>query len=295
MDGRSGSGEPPPRISVVMATYDGARFLREMLESLATQTRVPDELVVRDDASADQTLAILRDFAAGAPFPVDVVVGDRRLGYAGNFVTAAGRAGGDLVFFADQDDTWRPEKIATVADRYEPETSRAYFHDFALMSDTGTETAPSYYGLLTAHGFGPPESLKGCSMAVTRTFLETWGWPPAQSRVSHDFWVALLATAYGQRRYAEEILIDHRLHADNASGWIPSSRSRVFTHSGDHSSDVDVLIDLVIKRRKVRRWTKAFLEVVAERGGDVDPAASIRLRRSLRRNRKRHLEADVAS
>jgi glycosyltransferase involved in cell wall biosynthesis len=272
-----------------MATYDGARSLPETLDSLVAQTRHPDELVVRDDASTDDTVSILRDFAASAPFPVSVVVGDSRLGSAQSVVAAAEQTTADLLLFADQGDVWRPEKVGTIAARHEVGASRAYFHDLAVHSDTGGELAPSFYRLLAAHGFAPPVSIEGCSMAVTREFLDTWGWPPPESHVRHDFWVALLGSAYGQRRYLDEVLADHRIHEADASAWVPTERSRVFTHSWDDVSDIDVLIDLVIKRGKVRRWTKAFLQVVAERGGDVDPAASMRLRRSLRQNRKNHL------
>lgn len=287
-------GSPPdagtrPRLSVVMATYDGERFLPEMLDSLAAQERLPDEMVVRDDASSDATVRVLEDFASRAPFPVRVIAGDERLGYARNFVTAAGQATGDLVFFADQDDTWRPEKLATVAMQYGRGESRAFFHDFTLVLGDGTLQEPSYFRLLSARGFGPEVSVKGCSMAVTRAFVDTWGWPPEDAGVSHDFWVALLSTAFGQRSYVDEILIDHRLHGSNASGWIPSARSREFTRPGDGASDIAVLVDVVIKRGRVRRWSRAFLDVVAERGDDLDRAASERLRRTLRQNRRRHL------
>jgi glycosyltransferase involved in cell wall biosynthesis len=287
-------GGARPRISVVMATYDGERFLPEMLASLAAQDVLPDEMVVRDDASYDGTVRVLEDFASRAPFPVRVIAGDERLGYARNFVTAARQAGGDLLFFADQDDTWRPEKLATVAKLNGDGDSRAFFHDFTLVRGDGTLQEPSYFRLLSARGFGPEVSVKGCSMAVTRAFVDTWGWPPDDVDVSHDLWVALLSSAFGQRSYVDDILIDHRLHDGNASGWIPSERSREFTRPGDGASDVAVLVDVVIKRGRVRRWTRAFLGVVAERGEDLDPVAAERLRRTLRQNRRRHLPPERA-
>jgi glycosyltransferase involved in cell wall biosynthesis len=283
-----------PRLSVVMATYDGERFLPEMLDSLAAQDVLPDEMVVRDDASSDGTVRLLEDFAGRVPFPVKVIAGDERLGYARNFVTAAGDATGDLLFFADQDDTWRPEKLATVAKLYGDGESRAFFHDFTLVLGDGTLQEPSYFRLLSARGFGPEVSVKGCSMAVTRAFVDTWGWPPEGVDVSHDFWVALLSSAFGQRSYVDDVLVDHRLHDGNASGWIPTERSREFTRPGDGASDIAVLVDLVIKRGRVRRWSRAFLGVVAERGDDLDPAASRRLRSTLRQNRRRHLPPERA-
>lgn len=280
-----------PSVSVAMATYHGERFLPEMLESLAAQTRPPDELVIRDDASEDGTVGLLHAFARRAPFRVEVIAGKTRLGYAQNFVAASQVCRGGVIFFADQDDVWRPPKLATVLHhvrrRHRP---RAFFHDFTLMGEDGQQTAPSYYGLLAENGFSPVASLKGCSMAVTRGFVELWGWPAPESRISHDFWVALLSTAFGQRRNLPEPLIDHRLHAANASGWIPDATSRVFTEPGDGAGPTRVLIDLVLKPPHLAERTRGFLEILDLRGDLVDPEAAQRLRRLLRTNQRHHRE-----
>jgi glycosyltransferase involved in cell wall biosynthesis len=284
-------GERGPSISVAMATYNGETYLPEMLESLETQTRLPDELVVRDDCSSDGTVQVVEEFARRAPFPVRVLDGGERLGYAQNFVAASNACSGDLIFFADQDDSWRPPKLETVSRAADPTKSQALFHDFALQSHDGTQIAPSFYGVLAERGFGRGVAIKGCSMVVTRRFLDTWGWPAASTTISHDFWVALISTAFGQRRTLDEILIDHRLHPDNTSGWIPDDSSREFTVRDEQPSDVDVLIDLVIKKRRIRGWTPALIELVDGRGARLDPTAAKRLRRSLRTNRRRHREA----
>jgi glycosyltransferase involved in cell wall biosynthesis len=275
-----------------MATFDGETYLPEMLDSLAAQTRPPDELVVRDDGSSDATVRIVEDFAGRAPFEVRVLRGEH-LGYAQNFVAASRECSGDLIFFADQDDSWRSGKLETVARAAHPGLSQALFHDFALVSGDGTEIAPSYYRLLADRGYGPGVALKGCSMAVTRAFVDTWGWPPPSTAVSHDFWVALLATAFGQRRNLDDILIDHRLHEDNTSGWVPDDSSRVFTEPGDVSGEVDLLIDLVVKPPRLRGWTQVFLDAADERGERVDADAAQQLRRGLRTNRRRHRAARV--
>jgi glycosyltransferase involved in cell wall biosynthesis len=290
MDARQPDPTGSTRLSVAMATFNGETYLPQMLDSLAAQTRPPDELVVRDDGSTDATMAIVEAFAGRAPFPVQLLTGEH-LGYAQNFVAASRVCSGDLIFFADQDDSWRPGKLETVALAASVGRSEALFHDFALQSAEGAELAPSYYRLLAERGFGPAVALKGCSMAVTRTFVDTWGWPPASTSVSHDFWVALLATAFGQRRNLDDILIDHRLHDTNTSGWIPDDSARVFTGAGVEAGDVDLLIDLVVKRPRMRGWTRVFLDAADERGERVDPEAARRLRRSLRANRRRHRAA----
>jgi glycosyltransferase involved in cell wall biosynthesis len=280
-----------PSVSVAMATYNGERYLPEMLESLAAQTRPPDELVIRDDASEDGTVGLLHAFARRVPFRVDVIAGGSRLGYAQNFVTASRACSGGTIFFADQDDTWRPLKLATVLQRVRGRSRpQALFHDFALDSEDGSQIAPSYYAVLAERGFPPVAALKGCSMAVTRGFVDFWGWPPADSPISHDLWVALLSTAFGQRRNLPEALIDHRLHATNASGWIPDPSSREFTAPGDGSGPVKLLIDLVVKPPRVGARTHAFLDVLDRRGDALDPVAAQRLRRLLRANQRHHRE-----
>jgi hypothetical protein len=279
-----------PAVSVAMATYNGERYLPEMLESIAAQTRPPDELVVRDDASEDGTVGLLHAFARRMPFRVEVIAGGPRLGYAQNFMAASRACLGNVVFFADQDDVWRPHKIATVSRRGRRKPL-AFFHDFALVTEDGTVTTTSYYDLLAERGFPPVAALKGCSMAVTRGFLDTWGWPPPDAPVSHDFWVALLATAFGQRRNLREPLVDHRLHAGNASGWIPEESSRAFTEPGGGAGPVRLLVDLVLKPPRLGARTRAFLDVLDRRGDAVDPVVARRLRRLLEANRRRHRQA----
>jgi glycosyltransferase involved in cell wall biosynthesis len=97
-----------------MAVYNGDRFLREQLESFADQTRLPDELIVSDNASTDRTVEMVREFAARAPFVVRLVINDRNLGVAKNFERAIGECTGDVIFLSDSDDVWYCEKLRTM-------------------------------------------------------------------------------------------------------------------------------------------------------------------------------------
>ena len=144
---------------------------------------------------------------------------------------------------------------------------------------------------MVAGSFRPPDvAIKGCTMAVTRPFLDLWDWPPRGSRVSHDLWVALLAGAFGQRVNLSDPWVDHRLHESNTSGWVPDDSSRVFTSPGSRVDAVTLLVDLVLKPPNVGRRTRAFMDVLEARGDAVDHEAAQRLRQVLRRNRRRHRE-----
>lgn len=68
-----------------MATYNGQRFLEEQLRTLSEQVRLPDEMVICDDASTDRSPEILAQFARRAPFPIRLVINDQRLGWRGEF------------------------------------------------------------------------------------------------------------------------------------------------------------------------------------------------------------------
>jgi glycosyltransferase involved in cell wall biosynthesis len=99
-------------LSIAMCTYNGARFLAEQLESIAAQTRLPDELIVCDDRSNDETVQIVKDFSRRAPFTVELVVNERNLGSTKNFEKAIRMCRGDVIALADQDDVWYPDRLS---------------------------------------------------------------------------------------------------------------------------------------------------------------------------------------
>ncbi|MEJ7615982.1 MAG: glycosyltransferase, partial [Pyrinomonadaceae bacterium] len=100
------------KISVAMCTYNGGRYLGEQLASIAWQTRPPDELLVCDDLSSDDSREIVSEFAARAPFSVRLLVNETNLGSTKNFERAIDLCAGDVIALADQDDIWCREKLA---------------------------------------------------------------------------------------------------------------------------------------------------------------------------------------
>ena len=100
------------KLSIALTTYNGARYLEAQLASLVRQTRPPDEVVICDENSSDGTGSILAAFEASAPFAVRVVINEAQLGIIANFEKAVGLCTGDIIFLADQDDSWHPDKLA---------------------------------------------------------------------------------------------------------------------------------------------------------------------------------------
>ena len=111
------------KISIAMATYNGQVYLEDQFQSLFSQTRQPDEVVVYDDASSDNTLSLLMDLQSRSPFRIEIISGTSNLHVNRSFVAALEKCVGDIVFFCDQDDIWEPEKIACFMDIFERDSN----------------------------------------------------------------------------------------------------------------------------------------------------------------------------
>src|SRR5438270_11298194 len=118
-----------------MATFNGARFLAEQLESIANQSVAPVELIICDDQSGDETQQIVQAFAERAEFPVHIHVNQYRLGYARNFRKAASLCSGELIAFCDQDDWWLPERLEVCALRFDDAGLQLLYHNAWLVDE----------------------------------------------------------------------------------------------------------------------------------------------------------------
>src|ERR1700730_3772004 len=116
------------RISIAMCTYNGAQYLQKQLDSFASQTYPAYELIVCDDGSTDDTLALIESFGGKVAFTVRVFKNQLNLGAPRNFEKAIGICVGDLIALSDQDDEWYPDKLARMHRLFEelPEALAAF-------------------------------------------------------------------------------------------------------------------------------------------------------------------------
>lgn len=218
-------------ISVAMCTYNGAKFLREELESLAEQLVLPDELVVCDDASSDDTVAVLQRFADAACFPVRIHVNPHNLGYVRNFEQAISLCRSDLIALCDQDDVWAPDKLAKSA------SLLAELPDTGLVCTdadiVGPNLEPLGVRLSQTLGFGAPEKAavaQGDVLAVLvrinfatgatmmfRSSLRAAVLPIPEGWV-HDAWIALMVSLIAGIAFLDEPLVRYRQHLANQIG-----------------------------------------------------------------------------
>jgi len=193
------------KISIALATYNGGKYLREQLESLAEQTLLPTELQARDDGSTDDTIAILEEFRSRAPFDVRIHRNTKNLGHGLNFVQTAMRCSGDWIAFCDQDDVWLPNKLAACAAEIAkaPSDLRLLTHP-VLVVDEKLERrfAEKEVGGSTLHpclSLPPSWFAPGFTLIFDRHLLGGSMSPAEETfaRLGHDLWISQLANATG--------------------------------------------------------------------------------------------------
>jgi len=219
------------KISIVLATCNGERYLPEQLDSLSSQARLPDELIIGDDASEDGTVAIALEFAKTAAFPTKIIRNGKRLGYKQNFSQLATQASGDILAFCDQDDVWKPEKLAVMEQYFSrnPDAS-CVIHDAAVVDGAGRLLAPSYLAQLSESGYSSNIFVKGCATAISAELARAAYPLPAGSAWAHDNIAHVVAMINGSRRIIAEPLMAHRIHGNNVSGFVapkPTIRHRL--------------------------------------------------------------------
>lgn len=101
------------KISIVLCTYNGAKFLKEQLDSIVAQSIQPYEVIAQDDGSSDETMDILQDYAKKYPY-FKVCKNEKGHGINNNFFSAIHRATGDFIAISDQDDIWMTDKLKTM-------------------------------------------------------------------------------------------------------------------------------------------------------------------------------------
>lgn len=221
----------PKRISIALCTYNGEKYLKDQLDSIAFQTRLPDELVVCDDRSRDRTAEIVEAFASAVRFPVSLTVNERTLGSSKNFEKAITLCQGDIIALCDQDDVWYPEKLRRLEEVFDVSPYvGAVFTDAQVVDE---RLNPIGYSLWQATGFGSwgqrrlvmgkafdvllrRNVVTGSTMAFKKNFKELI--LPIPENYVHDAWIGILISAVAKLVALPEPLIKYRQHDRNQIG-----------------------------------------------------------------------------
>lgn len=227
-----------------MATFNGAQYIEEQLSSILTGTVAPDQVVVSDDDSTDDTIAIVRRcFAATASAETHLLVieGRGQLGVTANFERAIAACDGDLIVLSDQDDIWHEDRISATLSAFESDSSLLLQHaDARLIDAQGRALGVSLLEALTVRpsekaviasrlpldayirrnlATGATIAMRNELVGLARPFPTEW---------VHDEWLAAIAAAMGRIQLLDRELVDYRQHGRNQIGvTAPTFRYRV--------------------------------------------------------------------
>ncbi len=223
-------------IDILLATYNGESFLEEQLDSIAAQTHGDWRLIARDDGSTDRTPEILQAFRTRHPDKV-VVLEDRdgNLGLVRNFSHLMERSDAPYAAFCDQDDVWIPEKLELslakmreLERQHGAETPLLVFTDLAVVDEELKVISSSFWRY---QGLSPERCnslarlllqnvVTGCTALLNSALVDLSGPVPDAAKV-HDWWAALVATAFGTLGYVDRPTVLYRQHGENLIGARP--------------------------------------------------------------------------
>lgn len=242
--------EQTPHVAILMATYNGSKYLPHQIDSILKQHYTNWTLYVQDDLSTDNTPEILADYAK-RDARIKVVDNQEKLGAKRNFMTLMEKVEADYYMFSDQDDEWLPEKILVTMKKMMEEENEApekpvIVHTDLLVVDSDLkEIAPSLWEmfrispriLCNLDMLGGHCLVTGCTMMFNKAVRDL-SIPMPEAAIMHDVWMALVTFKNGGRiGYVEEPTILYRQHGSNTLGAIDFRTNYVINkiHSLGHT------------------------------------------------------------
>lgn len=219
-------------IDILMAVYNNGKYILEQLHSLIEQTYPHFRIIVRDDCSTDDSVSLIQHFSQKYPRKILLIQGKNNLGARGNFAALMDYAEADYIMFCDADDVWLPTKIEESLALMQKNEAiygkrmpllvhtdlivvdkqlRTLNNSFWNLSKINPRTAHSLNRLLVQN------VITGCTMLINRPLLQLAGLIP-QEAIMHDWWIGLVASAFGRIDFLTKSLILYRQHGKNETG-----------------------------------------------------------------------------
>jgi glycosyltransferase involved in cell wall biosynthesis len=218
-----------PLVSIVMATYNGARFLEAQMDSVLNQSYPAIEIIVVDDGSTDRTPEMLKSYAARHSNIQLCFSAGKNLGYIKNFERGCRLATGDYISFCDQDDVWHPDKTSILMEAIGDHS--IVYCDSELVDSllNNLQRKHSDYKKLQSFDnclyFATDNCVGGHALIMKKEiFIYA---DPFPVEMPYDLWCAFVATFYGTIRYVNQPLVKWRQHENNITVSAKSKEQRL--------------------------------------------------------------------
>ena len=216
------------KVDILVATYNGEKYIKEQIESLLNQTYQNIQIIISDDCSKDGTRQILKGYEKNEK--IKVFYQEKNLGYVKNFEFLLNKVENELYMLCDQDDVWKKEKVEKTVEKLQKENLDLVFGDLEVVDEKLNTIKKSYneYMHLSRKIEKYTSSYKlqyiyncmtGCTMLSKKEFLpEVLPLPTNSKYMIHDYWIGLIIALKGKVGYLKEPYILYRQHGNNQVG-----------------------------------------------------------------------------
>lgn len=207
-------------ISVVMATYNGSKYIKEQISSICSQLNEYDEIIIVDDCSSDNTVEIINSYNDDR---VKVFINSTNIGVIKSFELGIIKTKNEFIFLSDQDDIWRDDKVRVIMTAFENNPSVTLICSDATVVDSDKVIINKSYmdfknykkvSFINALIRNP---VLGCTIAFTAQ-IKTRITPFPKKIPMHDMWIVLIEFIYGRVLFIDKPLIFYRRHLSNVTG-----------------------------------------------------------------------------
>ena len=217
------------KIDILLATYNGEKFVREQLDSIINQTYKNLRIIISDDCSNDSTIMILEEYK-NKDNRIEVYLQEKNLGVVKNIEFLLNKVSSNFYMLSDQDDYWLPQKVEKSIEKLKEENADLVFGDLEVVDEKLDTIYESFndYMLLSRKikkyiNTGKMNYLyncvTGCTILAKKETIEyIIPLPDSSKRLIHDHWIGIMTELNGKLAYMPEKYIKYRQHGDNQVG-----------------------------------------------------------------------------
>lgn len=238
-------------VDILMATYNGEKYISKQIDSILDQTYTNWNLYINDDCSTDSTFEIIKDYAVKYPEKIFVSQSKKNTGSAGaNFFSMIEKSTGDIIMTCDQDDIWLEDKVERTVLALEGQLKPTLFHTDLKVIDENDNIL--YESMIDSQHININRTstnrlivqniVTGCTMAINRALADIIITPKNQP--VHDWYIAVIASLFGQIKYSDKPSILYRKHSLNAVGPVDMDSSEYIANRFKDKSKAKHMLEL---------------------------------------------------
>ena len=224
-----------PKVDILLATYNGEKYIKEQVESILNQTYENIQIIISDDCSTDNTRQVLKEYENNEK--IKIFYQEKNLGYVKNFEFLLKQVKSNLYMLSDQDDVWKKEKVEKSVEKIESEKLDLVFGDLEVVDENLNTLYKSYNRYMhLIHKIKKYQKdyrlqylyncMTGCTIISRKNWIDkVLPFPTNSKYMIHDYWLGLVIALNGKVGYIEEPYILYRQHGKNQVGSKKASKT----------------------------------------------------------------------